>query len=288
MTAEAKKIKPQGFTRVDNELLEALCRAQLGARELRVTLAVVRLTLGYNRQEAKISLGRLYRLTAIPKEDLCKILKRLAQKGILLRRKEAGRLVLGLAKEGLVNQPVGENANPQDTSPEVGKSTNPQVGKSTNPSFSETLARQEVQRSLNTNTKETTKKTSSPEAIQQWELTFGEKFPLEVEEKSIRCADYMLFLAESGRLKVQNASAYVRKIYSSCPCLPRFPDFSERRARAKSATERLERIDQFERAKIYARMVRDNYTSFDGVPAELKNLVQKILENWGNGCRTSS
>ncbi|HBS81033.1 MAG TPA: hypothetical protein DD989_20665, partial [Pseudomonas sp.] len=43
----------RGFTRMDNELYEALIGADLSGRELRVALAVHRFTVGYNSQAAR-------------------------------------------------------------------------------------------------------------------------------------------------------------------------------------------------------------------------------------------
>jgi phage replication O-like protein O len=44
-----------GFTRMDNNLQEALIGAELSARELRVALAIHRLTAGYNKESVKVA-----------------------------------------------------------------------------------------------------------------------------------------------------------------------------------------------------------------------------------------
>ena len=44
-----------GFTRMENTLYEALIRAELSGRELRVALAVHRLTAGYNQDSVKVA-----------------------------------------------------------------------------------------------------------------------------------------------------------------------------------------------------------------------------------------
>lgn len=44
-----------GFTRMDNDLYEALIRADLSGRELRVALAIHRLTAGFNRDSVKVA-----------------------------------------------------------------------------------------------------------------------------------------------------------------------------------------------------------------------------------------
>lgn len=45
----------RGFTRMDNELYEALIGADLSGRELRVALAIHRLTAGYNKDSVKVA-----------------------------------------------------------------------------------------------------------------------------------------------------------------------------------------------------------------------------------------
>lgn len=44
-----------GFTRMDNDLYEALIGAELSGRELRVALAIHRLTAGYNQEAVKVA-----------------------------------------------------------------------------------------------------------------------------------------------------------------------------------------------------------------------------------------
>jgi phage replication O-like protein O len=44
-----------GFTRMDNDLYEALIGADLSGRELRVALAIHRLTVGYNQEAVKVA-----------------------------------------------------------------------------------------------------------------------------------------------------------------------------------------------------------------------------------------
>jgi phage replication O-like protein O len=45
----------RGFTRMDNELYEALIASNLSLKELRVAMAVHRLTAGYNREVVKVA-----------------------------------------------------------------------------------------------------------------------------------------------------------------------------------------------------------------------------------------
>ncbi len=87
-----------GFTRVADELLEALIRAPLSGRELRVVLAVIRLTYGYQRKEAVISLGRLSELTGMGKGELSRVVRSLVAKGIVYRKPGAKGHILGVVK----------------------------------------------------------------------------------------------------------------------------------------------------------------------------------------------
>ncbi|MBD1601956.1 replication protein [Pseudomonas typographi] len=47
--------KSRGFTRMDNDLYEALIGAELSGRELRVALAIHRLTAGFNQDSVKVA-----------------------------------------------------------------------------------------------------------------------------------------------------------------------------------------------------------------------------------------
>lgn len=51
-----------GYTRVANELLEAIASADLTARQLKVMLAYVRKTYGFNKKQIALPMSRLLRL----------------------------------------------------------------------------------------------------------------------------------------------------------------------------------------------------------------------------------
>lgn len=50
-----------GYIRIANDLFDAICNSGFTAMELKVVLAVVRYTYGYNKKEAQISLGTIAR-----------------------------------------------------------------------------------------------------------------------------------------------------------------------------------------------------------------------------------
>jgi len=77
--------KAQGFTRMDNDLYEALIAAELSGRELRVALAIHRLTAGYNVSEARIYAGSIAKLSGIARENVSRIITSLLRQRVIYR-----------------------------------------------------------------------------------------------------------------------------------------------------------------------------------------------------------
>lgn len=74
-----------GFTRMDNDLYEALIAAELSGRELRVALAIHRLTAGYNVSEARIYAGAITKLSGIARENVSRIITGLLRQHVIYR-----------------------------------------------------------------------------------------------------------------------------------------------------------------------------------------------------------
>ncbi|MBT2772946.1 replication protein [Halomonas sp. ISL-60] len=74
-----------GYTRIANELLEQIMAAPLTLREMRVVMAVVRLTFGWNRKQARVTGGLLSKLTGLPESIGAKVFAGLIAKGVILR-----------------------------------------------------------------------------------------------------------------------------------------------------------------------------------------------------------
>lgn len=72
-----------GHTRIANELLEALVRYPFTGGELKVVLAVIRLTYGWQTTERPIKQRELVRLTGLDVRYLQRILTKLRQHGVL-------------------------------------------------------------------------------------------------------------------------------------------------------------------------------------------------------------
>lgn len=115
--------KSQGFTRMDNDLYEALIGADLSGRELRVALAIHRLTVGYNVEVARIAASVIAEMSGIHREDVSRAICELIRQRVVYRT-GGSRSPMGFA-------PISEWAIDQkNTHPNKPKAV-PQCGVST-------------------------------------------------------------------------------------------------------------------------------------------------------------
>ena len=77
--------KSQGFTRMDNDLYEALIGADLSGRELRVALAIHRYTAGYNVTTARIPAVNIAKMSGIARENVSRIIGELIRQRVIYR-----------------------------------------------------------------------------------------------------------------------------------------------------------------------------------------------------------
>lgn len=80
-----------GYTRIANELVDALARINLTAYEWRVLLCIIRYTYGWNRREAYISYSTFFRVTGIQPKHVCRTVRALLYKGLISVKKEKAR-----------------------------------------------------------------------------------------------------------------------------------------------------------------------------------------------------
>ncbi|MUL56611.1 helix-turn-helix domain-containing protein, partial [Pseudomonas aeruginosa] len=85
MTNIVQLDKSRGFTRMDNELYEALIGADLSGRELRVALAVHRLTAGFNQDESRITASVIAEMSGIRREHVSRMLCELLRQRVIYR-----------------------------------------------------------------------------------------------------------------------------------------------------------------------------------------------------------
>lgn len=74
-----------GYTRIANELLDAIVRYPFTRREFAIVFAVIRITYGFNKKEDAISGWQLSELTGIDRSHISKTINDLVSKNIILR-----------------------------------------------------------------------------------------------------------------------------------------------------------------------------------------------------------
>lgn len=122
-----------GHTRIANELYEHVMAAPFTLREMRVVLAVIRLTYGWNRKQARVTGGLLAKLTGIHESHVAKVLAGLIEKNVIIRH-GGSRSPVSLNKHAdqwrLDNQkytPPATNTIKPDSS-QIGLSDSSQIG----------------------------------------------------------------------------------------------------------------------------------------------------------------
>lgn len=80
------------FTKVPNEVLEALTQTNLCAYETRVLMLIIRKTYGWHKETDWISLSQNSNGTGIRKPHICRAIKSLAARNIIVkgRNKQVG------------------------------------------------------------------------------------------------------------------------------------------------------------------------------------------------------
>jgi phage replication O-like protein O len=90
--------KENGHTQIANELLEALLRARLNGTQWDIIMCVIRKTYGFNKKEDWISLTQFQTATKKDRTTICKAIKALVAKQLLVVKKLPGKTIYGLNK----------------------------------------------------------------------------------------------------------------------------------------------------------------------------------------------
>lgn len=88
-----------GFTRIANELLEALARTRIPGEAIQVLWAVLRQTYGFRRKVAPVSLGQLSKFTGLSRSNCQRAVQRLVDSNIVLKSEYRGVANLGIQKD---------------------------------------------------------------------------------------------------------------------------------------------------------------------------------------------
>ncbi|GER94061.1 hypothetical protein A45J_1819 [hot springs metagenome] len=72
-----------GYTRIANELLDAMLATEFTGREFRILLAIIRYSYGWNKKEARLTVKQIHQVTGISDRTIYDILRRLIKKIII-------------------------------------------------------------------------------------------------------------------------------------------------------------------------------------------------------------
>jgi len=75
--------QPDQFTRISNELLEALARIRISGEENQVLNVIIRKTYGWQKKEDAISLKQFCDLTTMSKSAVCRAIRKLRLKNLI-------------------------------------------------------------------------------------------------------------------------------------------------------------------------------------------------------------
>ena len=146
-----------GYTKIANELLEAICRLNISGNEMRILLYIIRRTYGFNSSYAEMPLSEISVAVGIRSVHVSRALKRLAELNIIERHSSKGvspqtvSLVKNYDKWAVENcivlplpktVTVTKNGNPTITkngNPTITKNGNPTITKNGNCTYKENI-----------------------------------------------------------------------------------------------------------------------------------------------------
>jgi phage replication O-like protein O len=79
--------QPNEFTKLSNELLEAICNKRISGREFQLFLFIIRRTYGFNKKSDSIALSQFSEATGIGESNIPGLLTSLEQKNMILKNK---------------------------------------------------------------------------------------------------------------------------------------------------------------------------------------------------------
>ena len=81
-----------GFTRIANELMDALARTRISGEARQVLDAIIRKTYGWGKTSDDISLSQFMIMTGLSKSTICKAIKKLISMNIIVKRGSSATL----------------------------------------------------------------------------------------------------------------------------------------------------------------------------------------------------
>lgn len=80
--------KENGYTAIANELMERIALLPISGSEFRILMVVLRKTYGFQKKEDVISLTQFQKLTGLKRANVCRTIKELVAKRLLLKGKK--------------------------------------------------------------------------------------------------------------------------------------------------------------------------------------------------------
>lgn len=74
-----------GFTKIANELFDALLKFDFSGRQLKVAMAIIRKTYGYNKASDELSISQIVEITGISKGNVSQSINSLAEMNIVVK-----------------------------------------------------------------------------------------------------------------------------------------------------------------------------------------------------------
>lgn len=135
-----------GYTRVANELLEALARQKLSGQEWQIVLALLRKLYGFGKKEDRISLGQICLLTGLHKVRISENISALVQRGIVTRKRNSRNVLLGINKDYSIWQQLRKTVTIagklRENVTAVTRNRNSQLRENVTPTTKETLTKE--------------------------------------------------------------------------------------------------------------------------------------------------
>ena len=87
-----------GYTKIANELLDAILLFDFSERQYKIVFAIIRKTYGYNKKQDDISLSQLSAITKIPNNHVSSIISKLVEMNVIIKNKGKFANVLSINK----------------------------------------------------------------------------------------------------------------------------------------------------------------------------------------------
>ena len=100
--------QPDQFTRISNELLEALARIRISGEENQVLRVIIRKTYGFHKKMDAIALDQFTLATGLKKPTVCRALSKLLMKNMIIKNDNKRISSYGIQKDYSLWKPLSK------------------------------------------------------------------------------------------------------------------------------------------------------------------------------------